>query len=556
MTMVPLAGLLGAGLGITSLAQVGRILDVVRGNYDNAAVAYNFGKKVVKGVKWVNEFQKARQKGTPSYNEWRQGRQGILPPTPTKETVKAKKVRRVGRIPANWKTPPPPPPRHTVAARLRPRSKSNKQTGRSMPRKYRRKSRKAPARRSRKRAGVYKKTQKRKRTAFKRKTKRTKFTSFNTNGSTLRIERGGVWDDKQCIYIGHGVATTHLVSATWRAFFSMVFKKIGVQINNWDDKPASGGQVMIEYRQEILLGNNANIKFDISENVTYELGAKYFADRWRHKFALGYAASPFSWYFGERAGAAVTDATVDPTSAMAAGMRCSGWFNELYVEYNVNSMIRVQNQTIAGPTTKADLTIANQTDLLGARENMFNMQANPLRGKLYQGSGRNGFLEDSRRTNIVTQQAAPAASFIVHTEKGIISNKGEKFMSKAYYKPPYASQFEGRVTSKPVSVMPGAWLEHGFNFKMKMSFTKAIEKFPNIFNNVPIDYEITPVGKYAMFALEKKIDSRTGSNNPTVQWELNQTYQARMFVKQSTRSTPIIDVVTGPTTNETQAFVP
>jgi len=536
MALVPIV----AGLGLAELVQYGGIAKQLWEEYGEV------GKQVARML-----YKKATKKGMPFDQFVQQHGQRHIdkiqkhhnPPTPAKTPGKHQASEQLGGD-----------------AKRRLFVSDKKQTGISgMPvsRKRRTKRRSTTV----KKADMGKVGKKKSYSKSKRPVKRVKKTKslgwsrFLKTGSVERVEKGGVWDDTQCLYIGHSIGIEYLITSMWRAFYGFIMARHGTPVSVWSDKLNQKLALDVEYRFESTLGTNAVVRFDFDANSTHNTLALYIRDRVRIKFGAGYPANFWSWRLGGRSAGAQTDPAIDPTSTHNQDLPMSyGWFEEMSVEFNHNSKMRIQNQTLAGPKktgfeqevpAAGTLVGDGEQVLIGHRENMFNILSNPIRGLHYtRMNPRNGFMERSRPTRTgTTGQVQPAANFIAGSVSGILANKAA-FMNPLFNKPPKGSSFDGKIKTTPVQIVPGAWVSDFINWNKTFKFNTFVMKYAEIINQVPLGNQIVALGKAAMYALEKKIDSRTGANEVAIQWELNATYACRMWATKRHRTEPLLDVQT------------
>lgn len=369
--------------------------------------------------------------------------------------------------------------------------------------------------------------------------------SYGFNGSILKVESGGQLADAECLYLGHGVAFTHVIKGFFRAMLSTAFANANLPISDWAQGPfhnADNYTLNIIYRNLTSSMANVLLAITFTTDFTMEQMAGAIWTQWQASLST---ETPFDFY-NCTLFQTVTDSAANTHTRLVSTV----FLANHDVEINVKSSLTIQNATLAGPVTAASLS--GDSSLLAGREQMGNIYNNPLVGKMYSSFAkgnhwRNGFLEKHRLPySTGSHNTTPNQSFLSDPNSGVITGKANTDLSQFWKKPPPSWAFEDKPNVESIQMNPAEMKKDVWNFHSRMGVSRFSNTFAQFLNDGVTSGTtspfLIPFGFAKMIALEKRLDDRTEVNAINIHYEISQVYSIKLIRRTDKASLPIVVV--------------
>lgn len=345
-----------------------------------------------------------------------------------------------------------------------------------------------------------------KRRTSAKKTKKTKKKRTNYN-SIYVTEKGGIQADPSAVYIGHGLANTEFIKAICRTIVHILYKKAGVDFNDFRDIPENNvtDAVFFVLRSRLRLTQTVYDETTIQPALSSSFGT--MADNLTTQFlaTLDNTREPFD--------IKLTTLNTDEDQTIATML-----FKEVTFHFKVVSTLKLQNTTIAASTgTDNDLNS--------------HVSANPLVGKLYTRNS-SGFDPRFRIPGAVTNYK----HFLVNA--GLIQANSTFSANVGTKKPPPGSFFGAKAVAKmwepgQITVDKMQWEYHG-------TYDKILQQFGNVLTTSVVSNN--KMAHSRMYGMEKLVDTRTNEPNITVGFELVQEFYSGGTLHKIRFKNPFLDV--------------
>jgi len=321
-------------------------------------------------------------------------------------------------------------------------------------------------------------------------------------------------------YIGHATHCFDKIGkAVFRGLLKLLFKKMGIQIMNWDEPVtndyvlAGGDNFRITWRDQELVGDGETFS---STSVNITTGTKTYkelAEEWWN----GYYAAPdrsMQPYF--------TKLTYTPASSKFQTVEIN--LAKAMVHLDIKSTFKLQNisNNIAGDNNESD-----------AVDNV------PLYGRSYSGNGNGStFRGNIQNAPIPGGGGTATLNFLADRITGIISQSGSAY--SVIKEPPPHKNFKEVKQSAKLTLMPGqiktSTLIHNKGISLDRLMGALI---PEITTGLSAQKSILYMGKFAFFGLEKVMDCNT---NPfELAYEHNLSLGCYIQTKQTYVSLPLFE---------------
>lgn len=326
--------------------------------------------------------------------------------------------------------------------------------------------------------------------------------------TTITNEWGGVQNDPQACYTGHGIGSNQFLQSLCRALVYQLYKKGGYDIADFDDTPPCGVTttmfIIIRYRLRATQTALVESTVTVAANGSYKNNAEGLAV---NLVTLG----PTNELFDIRLSMLNTDE--DKTLSVML-------FKEITLNFKWVSELKIQNTTLAATT------------VVGNEGEVTNVSSNPLTGKLYTKKGC-GFDPRSRGTNVAI---ANYKSFIPHKDSGIISANSSLSANNSSRKPPAGSFFAAKAVKRMMS--PGQIIIDKQSWTVKGNMDNLAQRYGSSYtDNVASKNNL---GTSRMYGLEKLLDTRTSEPNINISFELVQNYHCGVSYRKKRVTIPTL----------------
>jgi len=413
---------------------------------------------------------------------------------------------------------------------------------------------------------------------IKTRGKASKGRRFGYNGYTEFYEAGGVIQDTQCVYLGHACNLKALKTSFWHAFVSYMYSALGEPVSSWGDSPYNSYKGVLAWRNVQNFEFIFEGYFDMKESSTYEAIANYFENRVDLLFPNSNYDMDFKCFRVYEpqqivVGSLVVDDTLtnDPNVTPETDLgkfRLDFRLDDLVLEFEYNSGLVIQNETLAGIESKQ--TLADKYEdptedptqgkddaapIIAMRESRMSIYNHPLRVVKYDSRKKwfNGF---ECKENFANANAGLPnnINFIAH-ETGLIYNRAFTEMNSQWYKPPPTFHFKNKIVAHTISLDPGNSKTDKQKFRCKMSINKILKKFmmKTVFQGLSQKYRHIDYGWATLFACERRMDSRFNENPIVIHYELHNTTRCRVLkMKKRPPTSSLMNVVNTRLTDETE----
>lgn len=358
---------------------------------------------------------------------------------------------------------------------------------------------------------------------------------FAKYGSVKKIENGGnlTVQAGQCLYVGHGVAVNQVVAGVCRAIVKELFHQAGNGIDKWSAPvecapPSALGDLMfMNCNYKLTPANDdtqtVGFEFRIVSTDTYEQVANNLYNAFTSAFTAKRQVEIQDFRLYRRLIVNEVDGNHDHCFATIRA-------KQMYLDFNVLSLLQVQNFTPAGGGSVEPST----------KESTISIYNNPLTGKLYETNRPlNGFMlkvEDEDEFN---------NTFIANKSHGMIFIDSEKTLPTILQKPPKPWVFRTNKV-KQVRCDPGGIIENKIIWKQKVSLASFFVKFDQPINDQGQNH-VVPLGKAALFGLEKMLNqTRSTGVDIKIGYEVNQIYNVGYTYKRIVATPAILDIGAAP----------
>lgn len=354
--------------------------------------------------------------------------------------------------------------------------------------------------------------------SFKR-VKRSPLVNINgPNGASAMVEFGrDVENVNESLHIGHHDAPARQVEfVMFLAFVKTMLHKIGVYPQSfWDEADLSkflGSRFRLTVKTTYAASTPASyIDIDLVVNGT-DTNYNIFGIRWYLEYVaqLDIAGrKPNTWQFWEMS---FFPGELYGYSKVVVSLRGAR------IKILTNSILRIQNQTLAGDTGTVGGHATDRVDI------------NPLIGKGYGGKG-NGTLFQAKLNP--RGQASGPAEIIATADNGIINeiqpNNGLQDPLPAYFYP------SCKIEKKHVKIMPGQTIKSYLKGSYGMLADQIFQKLYPAQNNV----QMSQIGKFKFYHLEREITTADNNAKIHIAFEHNFTVGVKVILKRSLVTVPV-----------------
>lgn len=338
---------------------------------------------------------------------------------------------------------------------------------------------------------------------------------YTSNGSSVKVERGGVIEDPECVYIGAAsIPFKYLKEGVGRAIVKNLFKQMGQPITSWEDTiKCANGEFDLKYTY--FLGNNdptvnAGTTIGLASGDTYDDLALDIIQTW---------ATDWSSATTHLIDEIWIESTVNVSSIVQRRATVRGADFMVHVDSFVH--LRIQNTTLARVTDdNGDLS----TDI----------ENNPLVGKLYVGRFT-GFQPKWRQGSLANW----GTGFYADPATGLILAESADVGVTQVRKPPPGSYFKNCSSSYSANIMPGQVKSFSLKFKRTFFLNNLISKYNDQWLSMDLN-DMVYIGNSCMYGLEKMIDSRQGSASVRLSYELNHNVKVAGTYRVNQNTVPLI----------------
>jgi len=342
--------------------------------------------------------------------------------------------------------------------------------------------------------------------------RQTKLDKMSVNGVVAVNEEGGTQAAtqpipglyQQALYIGHATcATNQMRKYFWHAFVKKMFNYQNIIIENWNnpaypDITTPGHSVIWTIRYK-----DAPNGAVLSQNFTFD-----------NTTAFSTIATQLDVFFN---GTGQVYWFIDCKIRYGLGTQNTVGIFDLqnaHMEYHCKSALKIQNVTKSSETD-------DQTD---------DIEAVPLYGKSYEGSGSGAFF----------RQQEDNVAFQPNTNTGLIQISFDPFLNESLQEPPPQGHFKYVQRSGKVHMDSGQLKTSVLTYTKKLSFSSFYNK---LLMGRPNTYNWTTLGKFRFFGLEKMITHKgtTADTVIAVIYELDQKMGMLMTCKKKNLSTYIVE---------------
>lgn len=337
--------------------------------------------------------------------------------------------------------------------------------------------------------------------------------SYAKYGSVKKVEHGGIWNDPECVFVGHATyAHEQVIPGVCRALIRELMKQWGQDFVAWEETIKTGAlEVQLSYRY--YLGPTDTTLTQRSIAITAAMTMVALSDAlysdWNTAFGTDTHYIEDIW-INEVAGA-------NQTHALIRGRQFE---LDMYVE----SKMSIQNRTLAG-------TGIGEND-----QEMTDISNNPLKGRLYEGKYC-GFIPDHRNNNELNY-----TGYTANPQSGLILARASESLIGQTKKPPPSWFFHNCKKSGSVVLAPGVIRTNTITRRAKMSLNAFMGKFARQIGLAQNTNMVNYVGNSAMFGFEKSLDSRQSEADISVAYEINQKYCIAGYYRKGTATIPLLEV--------------
>lgn len=349
---------------------------------------------------------------------------------------------------------------------------------------------------------------------FRRAKRRARPDPFQKYGCVIKTETGGVQNDNNCVYVGHGVASGQIPKLLTRCIIKQLAQQMGQDFVSWEDQyltAASKMQLSWTYYSDASSTTATQRNMAVTANITW----KDLADALMNDMRTAWAGT--NKHVLEEVW--LNETPAGSSQQVVSMVRCK----DLYVQLQVFSTMLVQNQTLA------------HTGVSEGESNLNDIANNPLTGKIYEGYS-NSFEPKWRPPGDLSY-----TPFVANDSYGQMINDATDSIPTEIRKPPPASFWKRCTKSSNVVLNPGNIKKVSFSFARGFHCNQLISMFPNLFASVDAD-RVIDLGKFQMVGLEKVLDSRASEDVVSCAYEINQTLKMRGRYRPHQCAAPVLDI--------------
>ena len=350
-------------------------------------------------------------------------------------------------------------------------------------------------------------------------------------GAILNMESGGVVQNSECIYVGHGIPAQEVVKGAWRAIIKQLFEQAGLQIQSIDkdavvDSADTGTQhiLRLQYFKEVEAQTQITVIINLAAGNTISQIVDGLLTGLQSSFTSNLADGDKPKFHLIRY---LQQNIARPIEVEFISCIYLEHYN-LFVEHT--SYLKMQNITPAGNAAAVDEDRYATT----------NVEAVTLRGKAYKGPHWSNCFEITRKTT----GAGSSSGLLANATTGLIVNTYAGLQvsgEETFAKPPPAWQL-GCKKEEKVTVDPGKVMRDKIYFKTKISLNKFMGLFCDHVKTGDYIKEVE-FGLAHVFALEKMIDMRLSADGDvTVGYETDYTLKINGYYKKPP-TIPLTDII-------------
>lgn len=337
--------------------------------------------------------------------------------------------------------------------------------------------------------------------------------SYAKYGSIKKVEHGGVYNDSECVYIGHSTfAHEQVIPGVCRAIVRELVKQMGQDFVGWEDTIKTAvTQLQLSYRY--YLGPTDNSLTQVNVAVTANMSmfdlAQALYTSWNLIFGTTTHYIQDIW-INEVAGSLQTMATIRAF--------------QFDLDILCVSTLSLQNRTLAG-------TGAGEND-----QEMTDISNNPLVGKMYEGR-YTGFIPDYRENLELNY-----TGYTSNPQTGLILAKASQSLIAQTKKPPPAWFFHNCKKTAKAVLAPGIIRTNTIRKRQKMSLHSFLGRMARQIGAAQNTNIVNYMGNSTMFGLEKALNSRATEADISVAYELNQKFCIAGNYRKMTATVPILEI--------------
>lgn len=349
-----------------------------------------------------------------------------------------------------------------------------------------------------------------------------KLSKYFKQGVSFHVEDGNVFNNANCVYVGHGLPMHQMLRCIVAALLKKLFVKAGFTYGNHLDKVqgddgtyvVSPGRVRWTYKYNddgVLL----NDSYTIPADATFQaVGDAVFAQMVGY-YSTNPSFRPISWQelWFERISVSGGDVTA-PASRLLLG-KCT-------VHMSCISKLTIQNRTVA--TTDVGADEGNRNDVAN----------NPLRGKVYSGFGTGTGLKQSNNTLVLNNTNILCAN----DRSGIMTMDYDDTnmttaMANTYERPANANSFTHVSACSSVLLNPGNLKESKLVYNKSIGWNQLFVKLHNwlVGGTGPQGRSRVPIGKFKFYGFEKLCNTQVDEPEISVGYEANHWLRAMVTFK-------------------------
>lgn len=369
----------------------------------------------------------------------------------------------------------------------------------------------------------------------------TKFRKYSKrpdrNVIHLKAECGGIIQDNNCVYVGHGVPVQEATSHIFRSVLKEAFQSCGIEVQNIERDPVvDGGDTGFTHALITEYIPNASSRISVSINTALSNGDTLIqaTDKWLASLASSFNTNVFTG-----------------SKPMLVRLRyvCTGVTNSaekkfifsknlqfVNVQFEHTSYLKIQNITLPGQTA-----VATGEDIANSQ----NIESVVLTGRIYKPSEWRNHFEINRRG--FTANADVYQGFFCRNE-GMILQTADVLLGSSppedrFKKPPQPWEIGCKRAAKVV-VEPGKIYRDKIYFKTTIGLNTFLEKVCDSIKQNQFENRVNMFGTVHMLALEKMLDFRLQDHGIEVGYEVDFHMKAKAIYRVPPTS-PQIKINTG-----------
>lgn len=313
-------------------------------------------------------------------------------------------------------------------------------------------------------------------------TKKTKSPSYIKDGSVKQIQRSTLVTaslDKSTLYIGGGTPLSEMLNAFSRALLSLMFRKIGMYVLNWDDYISTNGVYLVRlfYTPTTTATAVTMDEPTVAGTTTWDAMATALAARIRLLLTAeseGQFTSAQVYIYADLASA-------NPVKLVDVPL------DQVELEWRTDTALTIQNSTLAGDGSSVE---TSTTD-------------NPLEGRCYWINGTKA--EHAGRY----RNTDPLGFLLTPDTTGIVSNDIVASALPVFSSPVNGKIFRRLIKQEKIIATPGQMIRRSAVREQSMCWNDALYGLGQSANATAASGWSRTIGQMVFFGLEKMLDSDT-----------------------------------------------